>query len=124
MRSIITRPLIVVLLFYAGATVAGVQARGGAAGIACQSVLQPGSSNAQSATPGGNGTAPPQQQRSLGPNGSLGPSSRNPGRSSGVIQPPPTGDQGVIAPPDQGAGRTPVIPPPGTPGGNPSVQPK
>jgi hypothetical protein len=44
-------------------------------------------------------------------------------RSHGVIEPPPTGDRGVIAPrPDQS--RTPVVPPPGTPGGNPEVQPK
>jgi hypothetical protein len=45
-------------------------------------------------------------------------------RSGGVIHPPPTADRGVIAPPNQGTSRTPVIPPPGTPGGNPLVQPK
>jgi hypothetical protein len=121
MRSIITRPLIMVVLLYAGPAVAGLQAPVGALSVTYQRVLQSG--EAQSATPKGNGTAPGQQP-SLGPNSSSGPPHRNPGRSSGIIQPPPTGDQGVIVPPDQGAGRTPVIPPPGTPGGNPSVQPK
>lgn len=45
-------------------------------------------------------------------------------RSGGVIHPAPTGDQGVVAPPERGAGSTPVIPPPGTPGGNPDINPK
>lgn len=45
-------------------------------------------------------------------------------RSQGVLQPPPTGDKNTVTPPTTGAGRTPVIPPPGTPGGNPQVQPK
>jgi hypothetical protein len=42
--------------------------------------------------------------------------------SNGVICPPDI-DSGMNAPtPD--AGKTPVIPPPGSPGGNPNVQPK
>jgi hypothetical protein len=45
-------------------------------------------------------------------------------RSGGVIRPPPTGDQGVMPPPDIGEQRMPVIPPPGSPGGNQRVQPK
>lgn len=45
--------------------------------------------------------------------------------SNGVIQPPAVGDSGVVKPPDTGSAMPmPVIPPPGTPGGNPSVQPK
>ena len=46
--------------------------------------------------------------------------------SPGVIVPPSTGDQGIItpAPPSAGTPRMPVIPPPGTPGTNPEVQPK
>ncbi len=56
-----------------------------------------------------------------GPPGSL---SNELSRSGGVIHPGPTGDQGVVAPPDKGAGTTPVIPPPGTPGGNPDLNPK
>jgi hypothetical protein len=43
-------------------------------------------------------------------------------QSKGVICPPDI-DTGIKAPtPD--AGKTPVIPPPGSPGGNPNVQPK
>lgn len=43
--------------------------------------------------------------------------------SKGVICPPAGVDPGLSAPPP-GGGRTPVIPPPGTPGGDQSVQPK
>ena len=45
-------------------------------------------------------------------------------QSKGVLPPPPTGDKNTVTPPATGMGRTPVIPPPGTPGGNPQVQPK
>ena len=44
-------------------------------------------------------------------------------KSGGVICPPPGVDPEIKAPTPEG-GVTPVIPPPGTPGGNPSVQPK
>jgi hypothetical protein len=45
--------------------------------------------------------------------------------SKGVIDPPPIGDAGIHVPaPDPTPGTTPVIPPPGTPGGDPTVQPK
>jgi hypothetical protein len=63
----------------------------------------------------------PQQGTSTPPSGSL---SNELNRSGGVLQPPPTGDQGVVAPPKAGPQSTPVIPPPGTPGGNQGVQPK
>lgn len=43
--------------------------------------------------------------------------------SKGVICPPAGVDPGISVPPIAG-GRTPVIPPPGTPGGDPSIQPK
>ncbi len=53
--------------------------------------------------------------------GASGPS----GCKSGVIRPPATGDKGVVAPPDTSQSMPmPVIPPPGSPGGNQSVQPK
>jgi hypothetical protein len=45
-------------------------------------------------------------------------------RSRGVIKPPPTPDQNVLTPPNENAVKTPVIAPPGTPGGNPTVIPK
>jgi hypothetical protein len=45
--------------------------------------------------------------------------------SAGVIPPPPTGDNAVVKPPPQGtADPMPVIPPPGSAGGNSTVQPK
>ena len=46
-------------------------------------------------------------------------------RNSGVIHPPAGVDPGIAVPaPDPNPHSTPVIPPPGTQGGNPSVQPK
>lgn len=45
--------------------------------------------------------------------------------SRGIVTPPPTGDTEIHRPvPSEGAGRTPVIPPPGSPGGDPSLVPK
>jgi hypothetical protein len=44
-------------------------------------------------------------------------------RSKGVICPPAGVDPGISAPP-VGGGVTPVIPPPGTPGGDPGLVPK
>jgi len=43
--------------------------------------------------------------------------------SKGVICPPAGVDPGITAP-AVGGGRMPVIPPPGTPGGDPGIQPK
>jgi len=46
-------------------------------------------------------------------------------RSGGVIHPPANVDPGLTQPaPDVGPHSMPVIPPPGTPGGNPDVKPK
>jgi hypothetical protein len=46
-------------------------------------------------------------------------------RSGGVIRPPQTIDPGIHAPaPEPNPGTTPVIPPPGTPGGDQGIQPK
>jgi hypothetical protein len=44
-------------------------------------------------------------------------------RSKGIICPPAGVDPGIAAPP-VGGGRTPVIPPPGTPGGDPTIIPR
>jgi len=44
-------------------------------------------------------------------------------RSEGIICPPKYVDPEIAAPPPAG-GRTPVIPPPGSPGGDPTVRPK
>jgi hypothetical protein len=43
--------------------------------------------------------------------------------SDGVICPPPSVDPDIKLPTPQG-GRTPVIPPPGSPGGDPTIRPK
>ena len=46
-------------------------------------------------------------------------------RSGGVIHPPTNVDPGLTRPaPEVGPHSMPVIPPPGTPGGNPDVKPK
>jgi hypothetical protein len=45
-------------------------------------------------------------------------------RSRGVIKPPPVHDQNVIMPPNGDSLKTPVIAPPGTPGGDPAIIPK
>jgi len=46
-------------------------------------------------------------------------------KDKGVIVPPPVGDEAIHVPaPDPTPGTTPVIPPPGTPGGDQSIDPK
>jgi hypothetical protein len=45
-------------------------------------------------------------------------------REDGVIRPPANVDPGMTEKPPETGGRMPVIPPPGSPGGNPSLQPK
>jgi hypothetical protein len=45
-------------------------------------------------------------------------------RSGGVITPPADVDPGMKETPPPSGARTPVIPPPGTPGGNQAVKPK
>jgi hypothetical protein len=45
-------------------------------------------------------------------------------RSDGVLCPPPGVDPEIRAPTPPNAGNTPVIPPPGSPGGNPDIRPK
>lgn len=43
----------------------------------------------------------------------------------GVITPPPVGDEEIHVPaPNPNPGTTPVIPPPGTAGGDPTIQPQ
>ncbi len=45
-------------------------------------------------------------------------------REDGVIKPPANVDPAMTEKPPETGGRMPVIPPPGSPGGNPSLQPK
>jgi hypothetical protein len=62
---------------------------------------------------------PPRQQQSRNPS-----QGNDLSRSGGVIAPPSTGNEDVVPPPSDGAPATPVIPPPGTRGGNQNVEPK
>lgn len=87
--------------------------------IAAAQTTPPPQSNS-SAGNGGSAHQLPQSGSSTAP-GSL---SRELSQTGGVIHPPPSGDRGVVTPPNQAASRTPVIHPPGTPGGNPQIQPK
>ena len=60
-----------------------------------------------------------------GSGGSNEPLSDKLDRSGGVIKPPAHIDPGMTkSPPQRGAEATPVIPPPGTPGGKPGAEPK
>jgi hypothetical protein len=71
-----------------------------------------------------NGSAAADQgedKNAIAPNAS---SSKKLSESKGVIHPPPTGDHSVIAPPPTVKTNKTVISPPGTPGGDQSVQPK
>jgi hypothetical protein len=76
--------------------------------------------------PGDEGTASPSQQSDQGLSGnSSGSLSRELSQSGGVIHPPANPDPGLTKPAlDLGPHSMPVIPPPGTPGGNPDIKPK
>jgi hypothetical protein len=66
----------------------------------------------EAATPGGSGSTSE-------------PLSDKLDKSGGVIHPPANADPGLAqAPPSAGRDSMPVIPPPGTPGGKPGVNPK
>ena len=121
----VARALIAAMLLWAGIGTAGAQPwveKTGAA--ASSSPAEPSPADKSQAAPdaGNTGQASPRTQ----PNSDAAPGSLSHelNRSGGVIRPPPTHDRGVVSPPNQGVSRTPVIPPPGSPGGNPAIQPK
>ena len=74
------------------------------------------------------GCAPMQPRGTMAPGGTTTGQATEPlgdklARSDGVLCPPPGVDPEIHAPtPD--AGNMPVIPPPGSPGGNPDIRPK
>jgi hypothetical protein len=73
---------------------------------------------------GGDKAAPTQPDEDLSAS-SAGSLSHQLNRSGGVIYPPANIDPGLTQPaPDLGPHSMPVIPPPGTPGGNPDIKPK
>jgi hypothetical protein len=106
MRAVVIGPIVALSLF-GGVAVAGAQTNG---------VPQSDSSVGN----GGSAHRLPQSGSSTAP-GSL---SHELSQTGGIIRPPPSGDRGVVMPPNQASSRTPVIHPPGTPGGNPQIQPK
>jgi hypothetical protein len=67
------------------------------------------------------GTGAPSQQQTTGQ--SREPLSDRLAQSDGVICPPNEVDRQMYKPPPE-TGKTPVIPPPGSPGGDPTVRPK
>ncbi|HKU05146.1 MAG TPA: hypothetical protein VJR30_03685 [Bradyrhizobium sp.] len=72
--------------------------------------------------------APMEKNGAAAPDGQTTGQSREPlgdklARSDGVLCPPANVDPEMRAPTPDG-GKTPVIPPPGSPGGDPSVRPK
>ena len=79
-----------------------------------------------------NGIVPPEGQQGQPPQGlvpqqkgSSEPLSKQLSRSGGVIRPPTQLDPKIEAPtPDPGVRSTPIVPPPGTPGGNQEITPK
>ncbi len=105
-RTII-RPLMAAMFLCAGIGIAAAQTQNGATGAAPD-----------------HGPAATGQVPQSGSSPAPGSLSHELNRSGGIIRPPPTHDPGVVSPPNQGISRTPVIPPPGSPGGNPNVQPK
>jgi hypothetical protein len=103
-------------------------------GANAQAPPVPATPPAQTAPPApSNGCAPMQ---SVPPHGTAAPEGTTTGqraeplgdklaRSDGVLCPPAGVDPEIRAPtPDTGTGNMPVIPPPGSPGGNPNVRPK
>ena len=121
----ITRALIAAMLLCANIGAAGAQPQDqktSAATNPSPADPSPADKSQAPAEAGNAGQASPQTQ----PNSDAAPGSlsRELNRSGGVIRPPPTHDRGVVSPPNQGVSRTPVIPPPGSPGGNPEIQPK
>jgi hypothetical protein len=70
-------------------------------------------------TPPKSGSLPP--EKIAPPDGGL---STRPSQKTGTIVPPNVDPGMTVSPPGDGLARTPVIPPPGSPGGNQSVVPK
>jgi len=71
--------------------------------------------------PGSAGDRGNQPSTDAGPSGNL---SERLNRSEGVIKPPENVDPGLQKKPPDDSSKMPVIPPPGSPGGDPNVKPK
>jgi len=86
-----------------------------------QTTLPPGSSSPTTPDRGPDQRRAPAHPRAGQP---AEPPHESLGQAPGVIRPPATGDNGVIVPHNRANMPTPEIRPPGTPGGNPNVEPK
>lgn len=123
MRTIMIGTFVSAALLCGAIATAEAQTQAGAAYAGAKASSVRNGQTRPTAANGDESAAPPQQPQP-GAGAARGSLSHELSRSGGVIQPPPSADRGVVSPPNQGTSRTPVIPPPGTPGGNPLIQPK
>jgi hypothetical protein len=79
--------------------------------------IQPGHTATGNAVPGMPREPAPSPQTAL-------PSPQPEGKETGVIRPPPVGDAGITKPPPSSDLTMPIVPPPGSPGGNQNIVPK
>jgi hypothetical protein len=117
MRTIIAVPLVSAVCLWAGITQAPAQSQGNPLHAAGAGLSLTENSQTHTTESGNEHSGEPRAQSGS----SL---SRELNQSGGVIHPPPSADRNVVTPPNRATSSTPVIPPPGTPGGNPLVQPK
>jgi hypothetical protein len=101
----------------------------GGGGALGQTLPQPPAAHNETAPPAAPRETVPQPRdvvpQAKEPGAASGTLSEQLSRSGGVIQPPPHADPKIEAPtPNPGAKSMPVIPPPGSPGGDPNVKPK
>lgn len=123
-----TKPLLPLAAAAALALTAAVETRPAAA----QDAAPPATGAPAEIPPAGSVDAAPEQVDPGPPIGSPGDAADDStlsdrlSESGGVIEPAqPGADPGMVRPPpDGGTATTPVIPPPGTPGGDPSVRPQ
>jgi len=123
MQTIITALLVAAVCLSTGITAVAARSQDGVPNDGSSWSLARNSQAMANAISENKSTAPRQPPQS-GSSNALGSLSHQLSRSGGVIHPPPSGDRSIVQPPKQGTSSTPVIPPPGTPGGNPLVQPK
>jgi hypothetical protein len=124
MRPTITTRFMTALCFGAGLALSPAIANDRMASLTPACERAPNDQSQANLRMSANETNVPQSEARSGSQADQGSLSHEFSRSSGVIHPPPSGDHSVVQPPMQGESRMPVIPPPGTPGGNPQVHPK
>jgi hypothetical protein len=101
----------------------------GGGGALSQTLPQPPAAQSETAPPAAPRDTVPQPRdvvpQAKEPGAASGTLSEQLSRSGGVIEPPSHADRKIEAPtPHPGAQSMPVVPPPGSPGGDPNVKPK